>query len=107
MGHLFEQYIGLELIRLARMSPAVTSIKFWRDPGGPEVDWIIEQNHSYVPIEVKWTKTPSLKDTKGLNIFLKEYRSKTGYIVCQTPRKVKLSDNIYAIPWESIHSLIK
>lgn len=34
----------------------------WRDPAGPEVDWIIENENGYIPIEVKWTDTPGERD---------------------------------------------
>ncbi|OGT47971.1 MAG: hypothetical protein A3E83_02805 [Gammaproteobacteria bacterium RIFCSPHIGHO2_12_FULL_41_20] len=103
LGHLFEQYIGLELIRFIRSTQQRFSIKYWRDPSGPEVDWIIETDKGYIPIEVKWTQTPGERDIKYLQIFLKEYKqAKKGFVVCQTPHSMKLTDNIYAIPWNCL-----
>ncbi|MFC1495851.1 ATP-binding protein [Candidatus Margulisiibacteriota bacterium] len=106
MGELFEQYVGLELIRYARLTDAGTKIRFWRDPDGPEVDWVIEKNNSYIPIEVKWNTTPRNKDIKHLKVFLEEYpQASIGYLICRTPRKVKLEKNIFAIPWKELHNL--
>jgi len=64
MGHLFEQYVGLELIRTVRLNNQRIFLKYWRDPAGPEVDWVIEVNNSYIPIEVKWTDLPKKYDIK-------------------------------------------
>jgi len=106
LGTLFEQFVGLELIRSGRLSDKKVKILFWRDPDGPEIDWIIEDEDGYTPIEVKWTDTPSKRDIKHLRIFLAEYKkAETAYVVCQTPRRVKLDKNIYAIPWQEINKL--
>jgi hypothetical protein len=105
-GSLFEQFVGLELIRSGRLSGKNTRILFWRDPDGPELDWVIERENEYIPIEVKWTDAPSKRDIKHLHTFLREYKNaKSGYVVCRTPRRLKLDKDIYAIPWQEIDSL--
>lgn len=107
LGSLFEQFVGLELIRVARLSDPKAQVRFWRDPDGPEVDWVIEQEGRTVPIEVKWTDSPSRKEIRHLETFLSEYRSaRLGYLVCRIPRKAKLSDRVVAIPWEAVDDLI-
>jgi len=107
MGVLFEQFIGLELLRSVHTKSHGTKIRFWRDPDGPEVDWIIDEDSIYTPIEVKWTENPAPSDIRHLEIFLSEYKSaKTGFLVCQAPRKVKLSEKIFALPWQSIDEVI-
>ncbi len=107
MGHVFEQYVGLELIRLIRLSEKRITLKFWRDLTGIEVDWVIDINGVYIPIEVKWTTTPTIQDTKHLQIFLDEYpESKMGYIICQTPHRMKLSDKILALSWNHIDDFL-
>ena len=107
LGKIFEQFIGIELIRCSRIANNNTKIKFWRDPDGPEVNWVIEREGEYFPIEVKWTSTPSDRDIKHLKIFLAEYKnSKEGYLICQTPNKIKLDKKITAIPWQEVNDLI-
>lgn len=108
LGHLLEQYVGLELIRHAHLTPGKTKIRFWRDPDGPEVDWVIEKEQKYLPIEVKWTDSPSSSDAKHLKVFLAEYREATkGFIVCRTPSPVQIDKNIQAIPWQELGQLVE
>jgi len=108
LGKQFEQFVGLELIKTARLVDSSIKIKFWRDSDrGQEVDWIIEKQGHYLPIEVKWTTTPSIQDVKHLKIFLAEYKNvEKGYVVCRVKQKIKLTDNIYAIPWNEVDKLI-
>lgn len=103
LGYVFEQYVGLELIRYLRLYEPRSLLKFWRDPAGPEVDWVIESGDRLIPIEVKWTGSPTPQDGKYLRIFMKEYpKAKNGFIICQTPHIMKLSDNIVALPWNKL-----
>lgn len=103
MGRIFEQFIGLELLRFAHTKGHGIKIMFWRDPDGPEVDWIIEKDGLYTPLEVKWTANPAPADIRHLEVFLSEYKStKPGFLICQVSRKAKLSERVFALPWQSI-----
>jgi predicted AAA+ superfamily ATPase len=107
MGSIFEQFVGLELLRGARISKGETKIRFWRDPDGPEIDWVIDKNGLYTPIEVKLTDNPLREDTRYLRTFLSEYASaQEGYIVCQAARRVKIGEKITAVPWQEINELL-
>ena len=107
MGQIFEQFVGLELLRSVHTKGHGVKIRFWRDPDGPEVDWVIDRDAVYTPLEVKWTENPSRGDIRHLEVFLSEYKSaKVGYLVCQVPRKAALSDRIVAIPWQSIDEIV-
>ncbi len=103
-GPLFEQWVGLELRRLMQLNSQNGQVKFWRDTGGPEVDWVIEASSRYCPVEVKWTATPTPSDVRHLKAFMNEYsdRVSQGYVVCRTPKPMMLSDNITAIPWQNL-----
>ena len=99
--------VGLELLRSARLSDKKVKLKFWRDPSGPEVDWVIEYQGKYIPIELKWTESPDAKDAKHIKQFLKEYKNANqGYIICRTPREIKLDNQISAIPWQKTPYII-
>ncbi len=107
-GDLFEQWVGLELLKGSENYSQPFSVKFWRDPSGPEIDWVLDVQGKYVPIEVKWTQKPSLKDAKNINIFLKEYKNfNHGFIICQTPRPVQLAANISALPWMDLGRVVE
>lgn len=107
MGGIFEQFIGLELLRASRAKSQGTKIRFWRDPDGPEVDWVIDADGIYTPVEVKLTENPSSADVRHLEVFLSEYKTASaGYLVCQIPRRIKLSDRVIVIPWQSLSEVI-
>lgn len=107
-GQLFEHWVGLELLRAARFTAPSTRIRFWRDPDGPEVDWVVDREGTYTPIEVKWTETPNAGDARHLKCFLNEYpTAKSGYVVCRTPRKVDLGHGVLAIPWQELGSVFQ
>lgn len=106
MGLLFEQFIGLELLRSVHTKGRGAKIRFWRDPDGPEVDWVVDEQDVYTPLEVKLTGNPALSDIRHLEVFLSEYKSaKAGFLICQVPRKTKLSEKVFALPWQSIDEI--
>lgn len=107
MGHLFEEFVGLELIRILRFLSPRNRLQFWRDANGPEVDWIVEKSGEFLPIEVKWTTKPTLSQAKHLYQFMQEYPAKKGYIVCRIPHRQKFSSQIEAIPWQEIPQIIE
>jgi predicted AAA+ superfamily ATPase len=109
LGTLFEQFVGLELIRLLRLVAPAGRLRYWRDPDGPEVDWIIDYQGRYLPIEVKWTSTPNIKHGKHLVTFRQEYSNQTmhrGYIVCRTASALKLTEWLWAIPWQQLPEIV-
>lgn len=103
LGKLLEQFVGIELIRQSRLKPLPINVRYWRDHAGPEVDYVLEFDNQFIPIEVKWTTSPVEKDFQHLKIFLKEYpNARKAYVVCQTPKWMALTKNITAIPWQDI-----
>jgi predicted AAA+ superfamily ATPase len=101
LGELFEQAVALELIRVCRLYHPAARVRFWRDPEGPEVDWVLEHQGAFVPIEVKWTDHPKGGDAKHLMTFMAEYpEARRAFVVCRTPRAMTLADNVTALPWE-------
>jgi predicted AAA+ superfamily ATPase len=106
LSRLFEQFVGLEIIRQSRFASAPVKVRYWRDHSGPEIDYVIEHQQFYVPVEVKWTDQPTEKDCRHLKLFLNEYtNTRNGYIICRTPRPYWLGKNISVLPWQHIHML--
>ena len=105
-GSLLEQYVGLELIRIARQQLEHVSVHFWRDLDGPEVDWVLRKEKELIPIEVKWTDRPRKEDVRHLQTFMHEYpEAKHAFIVCRTPHAYKLDTGITALPITQIHRI--
>jgi predicted AAA+ superfamily ATPase len=99
-GPVFEQWVGIELWkRLQYLDQG--KLYHQRSRDGAEVDFIIEQEGRLTPIEVKWTKNPTLQDARHLIPFLleKKKEARHGYVICQCPRPLRLNDQITALPW--------
>lgn len=106
MGELFEQFVGLELVRYVRAHVPRARVRFWRDPDGPEVDWVIEQQGKYLPIEVKLSERPTERDARHVRVFMKEYRASRGLIVCTAPRPMVVAPGVTAVPWPDLPSIL-
>jgi predicted AAA+ superfamily ATPase len=108
LGSLFEQFVGLELLRAIRQGSANMKLQFWRDPDGPEVDWIVVGDGRWLPVEVKWTAAPSERDVRHLRTFLAEYpKARDAVLVCRTPRRFTIGPRVTAVPWQEIPELVE
>jgi uncharacterized protein len=108
LGLLFEQFVGLELLRSARRASPSCALRFWRDPDGPEVDWVLATEDRLLPIETKWTETPREADARHLRLFLSEYKNAPrALVICRTPQRFKLGQNILALPWQQTARVIE
>jgi uncharacterized protein len=106
-GQLFEQFVGLELIRLLRINAPLAKLYFWRTLNGLEVDWVVEKENKLIPIEVKWVVNPKPKDIRHLKLFMSEYdEADIAYVICRSARKIKLADNIFALPWQELGEIL-
>lgn len=103
LGLLFEQWVALEIIRFFRSRGLSYQLKFWSDPDGPEVDWIIQFDGDYYPIEVKYSENISVMDCRHLVTFEKEYgNSKKGIIVYSGEENLTLKNSYKVISYKSI-----
>ncbi|MFZ4616106.1 MAG: DUF4143 domain-containing protein [Rectinemataceae bacterium] len=80
---------------------ALGSLSYFRTSDGAEVDFIIEKEGEIIPIEVKWSENPSLKDARHLKAFVTGHSSRCtrGNIVSRCPYVLELNERITAIPW--------
>lgn len=102
-GMLFEHFIGIELLRWLRVHNKSWHLHYWRDHNGPEVDYVINAQQAYIPIEVKWTSQPSVADCRHLERFMDEYTcTPYAYVICQAPRKLLLTPRVMALPWQDL-----
>ena len=102
LGIVFEQWVALEIIRYFRSRDLPYQLKFWSDPDGPEVDWIICFEGNYFPIEVKYTQSPSISDCRHLVTFESEcVNSKRGIIVYAGEENLMLSNKYSVISYKN------
>ena len=69
-----------------------------------EIDFIIEENNTLYPIEIKNNKNVTASMTSAFNVLDKDKSKKrgTGAIICTCDHKLKLSADLYALPVEYI-----
>jgi predicted AAA+ superfamily ATPase len=102
-GAMLESWVGLELIHRTQMLGRNYRVGFWRTVDGAEVDLVLQTPTEIIPIEVKWTTRPTPHDARHLELFMKHFpKAKRGYVVCRCREVRQLSENIQAIPWESL-----
>ncbi len=98
-GRCFEQWVGIELWKRLQYLGA-GRLYHQRTKDGAEIDFIVETGGRLIPIEVKWSDHPTLRDARHLWTFLNENNNAPmGYIVCRCPRPLQLHEKIRAIPW--------
>lgn len=75
-------------------------IYFWRTSIGAEVDIIVEQDHKFVPIEVKVSSTPRPGMAFSIKKFQKDFgeRALPGYVIHPGTVKLPLGENVKALP---------
>jgi uncharacterized protein len=102
-GPLFEQWVGIELWKRLQYT-GDGNLYYQRTRDGAEVDFIVEQGSSLLPIEVKWTEHPSLQDARHLMTFLKEHHknAERAYIICRCALPMQLNEKVMALPWHCL-----
>jgi predicted AAA+ superfamily ATPase len=100
-GHIFEQWVLAELFYRCRYLGKGYGVSTWQTTTGAEVDAIVETPGEAIPVEVKWTESPSPHDARHVETFLALHSklSHRGYVVCRCPRQQQLTDHVTAIPW--------
>ena len=85
--------------RDARLDRA--EILYWRTSIGEEVDFVIEAGDQLVPIEVKATTRPRLRDARHLRTFHREYgdQARSGLVLHTGATTEWLTANVLAAPW--------
>lgn len=76
-------------------------VLFWRTTTGEEVDLVIESGDRLLPIEVKASGRPTLRDAAGLRTFQREYGgdSRAGLLLHAGETLEWLTPTVLAAPW--------
>lgn len=101
-GRLFEQFVILECIRLAKYAEKGLTFSFYRTNNGIEVDLIVEfTNGNICAIEIKSTDNPVSKHFHGLKSFKKEFPNARLFCVCTAPYR-RIIEEITILPWREL-----
>lgn len=104
-GPIFETAVVNEIRKQASFLSSSPNIYHWRSHGGAECDLLLERDGILYPIEIKATSRPSRGDTSGLRAFRETYPSlqiAPGLVIAPNERFQQLSENDYALPWDSM-----
>lgn len=102
-GALFETAVAAELRKQCSFLSPKPNIYHWRSYSGAEVDFILEYNGVFYPIEARAKSHPSRGDTTGISAFRKKHPNleiKNGLVLAPTEKVLQLSDLDYAMPWD-------
>ncbi|MDL2312246.1 ATP-binding protein [Bacteroidales bacterium OttesenSCG-928-B11] len=98
-GAILETFAFIQIIMSYSHNGKEPNIYFYRDDDQKEIDFIIEQNATLYPIEVKKTMTPTLRDAKNFAILAKLQKPiGDGAVLCLRNSPLPLSDQIIALP---------
>lgn len=76
-------------------------VLYWRTAAGEEVDFVVETGERLLPIEVKATRRPRLRDAAHLRKFRAEYGdlARPGLLLHAGERVEWLAPDVLAAPW--------
>lgn len=107
-GLLFEQWVGLEILKYIRSNKINATLHFWQDPEVAEVDWVIKKENIYIPIEVKLKSNIPSKELRHLNHFMNEYNCpKGGFVIFNGNNPQQASELITLHPWTQLVELLE
>ncbi len=100
-GVHLENLILHDLLTWRDTRPERAEVCYWRTTIGEEVDFVIEAADRLVPIEVKSTVRPRLRDLAHLRTFRAEYGEKTraGLLLHDGNRLEWLAPDVLVTPW--------
>ncbi len=106
-GHLFEQYVFLELLAYKEIKEKDYDITYWRTRSGLEVDFVLGKGT--VALEVKLSKSISVSDIHGIIEFAKESKPQYVAVICLEthPRQMTVEGvDIMILPVESFLKML-
>ena len=100
-GAQLENLVLLDLLAWRETLPRRAEVMYWRTTNGEEVDFVVEVGNRLLPIEVKATARPSMRDATNLRVFMGEYadRSPAGLLLHAGEQTEWLAPDVLAVPW--------
>jgi uncharacterized protein len=100
-GAHLENLVLHDLLAWREMLPRRAEIMYWRTTNGEEVDFVVESANQLLPIEVKATTRPSVRDTANIRVFRHEYgaAARPGLLLHAGEHTEWLTADVLAVPW--------
>lgn len=103
-GALFETFVAGEIRKQSALMSPAPRLHHWRSAGGAEVDFLLERDGRYFPIEVKAKSRPVRADARGGWAFAEAYphlKVAPTLVVAPCERAEWISDQGFALPWDT------
>lgn len=97
-GGLFENFVIIEILKFFLNSGTRPELFFYRDSHNVEVDLLIRNGNSILPVEIKSSSTFSPKFIESINKFKKtaeKYKVRHGLVVCNIDKEIRFKDYHY------------
>ena len=100
-GAHLENLVLQDLLAWRDSRPRRADVLHWRTTNREEVDFVIEVDGAVLPIEVKATRRPRLRDTAGLRAFRAEYyrTARAGLLLHGGDSVEWITPGVLAAPW--------
>ncbi|CCB90165.1 ATP-binding protein [Simkania negevensis] len=100
-GPIVETFIVTDIYKRISKHGVEPQIYFWRTSSGTEVDLVVENQGTLIPIEIKASSTPKPPMASSVHSFLKDQhkRSQNGYVVHLGNIQLPLGEHVTALPF--------
>lgn len=105
LGSLFESFVVSMIMSTANGLSMAPKFYHWRTNGGAEVDFLLEFNNTFYPIEVKCRSNVTHYDARGVNAFRETYphlNVAKALIVYAGDKCYSVDKNTIAMPWNGV-----
>lgn len=101
-GSIFETFIISELIKKRTNAGKEINLYYWRDKTGHEIDIIVDEGLTLLPLEIKSGKTISSEFFKNLVYWLKLSGEKQGVVLYGGNQEQQRSNGVTVKGWKSL-----
>jgi predicted AAA+ superfamily ATPase len=101
-GSSFEGLVIEEIITLASLRLTRPEFYFWRTQAGAEVDLLIVQGSSVIPIEIKLSASIDRRAVVGLRQCMSDLGAARGFVVYGGSERIALGKDIVLVPFEQL-----
>jgi len=102
-GSLFENMVIVDFLKNRYNRGRLSNLYFWRDNTGNEIDLMIDNGISQIPVEIKSGQTLSEESLRGLRFWSKLTGIEEGYLIYGGGEIQKRSNGITAVPINSLN----
>jgi len=106
-GSLFENMVVMEILKDRYNNGKSDNLYFWRNNAGNEIDLILDEGLTLIPLEIKMGHTITKDYFKGITYWNNLSNTNSGCVVYAGDEYQSRSNGIEIVPYDKIHQHIK